>query len=208
MAKQTYAFETGGPQRLLMDWKYGYRDLTLYVDGALVGKIPGQKELQAGQEFILPDGSKLEIRLVRAFLSSDLSVERNGEPLPGSATDPYSQVRLSYQLILFLAIINLALGLVTELFQIPSLIGLGVGWYNIAFGIVFIGLGLWVRSLSLLGLWISIVLLAVDAVLSVVNLAAPAGGQPMYTGLLIRVLILVYVWRGIAGLKKLKAKQL
>ena len=208
MAKQTYAFETGGPQRLLMDWKYGYRDVTIYVDGELVGKIPGQKELQDGQEFTLPDGSKLEIQMVRAFLSSDLSVERNGEPLPGSATDPYSQVRLSYQLIFFLSIINLALGAFAEIFQIKSLLGLGVGWYNIAFGIVFIGLGLWVRSLSLLGLWISIGLLAVDAVISVIGVAVPAGGQPMYTGLLIRVLILIYVWRGVAGLKKLKQKQM
>ena len=206
MAKQTYAFETGGPKRLVMDWKYGYKDTTIYVDGELVGKIPGQRELQDGQEFILPDGSKLEIQLVRAFLSSDLSVERNGEPLPGSATDPLSQVRLSYQLILFMAIINLALGLVTELFQIPSLIGLGVGWYNIAFGIVFIGLGLWVRSLSLLGLWISVGLLAVDAAISVITVATATGGQPFYTGLLIRVLILIYVWRGIAGLKRLKTK--
>jgi hypothetical protein len=206
MAKQTYALEIGGPRRLVMDWKYGYRNVVIYLDGALIGKVPGQKELQDGLEFALPDGSKLEVQLVRSFLSTDISLERNGKPLPGSATDPLSQVRLSYQLIFFLVIINLVLGGLTLFLQAKSLTDLGLGWYNIAFGLVFIGLGFWVRSLSLLALWVTVVLLALDAGVTVIGMSA-SGGETFYTGLLVRALILIYVWRGIGALKKLKQEE-
>lgn len=39
MAKQTYALEPGGPKRLEISWKYGFKDTTITFDGAPVGVI-------------------------------------------------------------------------------------------------------------------------------------------------------------------------
>jgi len=61
MPKQAFAFERDGPKRLEVSWKGRWKNVTVQLDGAPIGTVPGQKELSAGQEFQLPDGSTLTV---------------------------------------------------------------------------------------------------------------------------------------------------
>ena len=59
MPTQRYALESGGDKRLEVSWKGFWKNLTVKLDGNVIGTVAGQKELKAGQGFELPDGSVL-----------------------------------------------------------------------------------------------------------------------------------------------------
>src|SRR5690349_9384101 len=93
MPKQTFALEAGGEKRLEVSWGGMFKNTTVSLDGNSIGVIPDQKALLAGQEFRLPDGSTIKVQLVRSFISTELRVFRNGQPLPGSASDPLTRLK-------------------------------------------------------------------------------------------------------------------
>ena len=142
MAKQTYALEPGGPKRLEISWKYGFKDTTITFDGAPVGVINDQKSLRAGQEFSLTDGSKIKVMLVSNLAGTEVQVMRNGLPLPGSASDPESRVKVAAGIIYFVAGLNILLGLLAMFIDSDFIVGLGVSWYNLFFGLFFLVMGL------------------------------------------------------------------
>ena len=56
MPKQTFAFESGGPKRLVIEWKGMFKNTTITVDGVQLATIPDQKALVAGKEVKLKIG--------------------------------------------------------------------------------------------------------------------------------------------------------
>jgi hypothetical protein len=118
MPKQRFALEEGGEKRLEVSWKGLYKDVTVSLDGNPIGVVPNKKALSAGQAFSLPDGSTIKIQLVRKLMSTELQVLRNGEPLPGSSSDPQTRFKTAYGMVYFVAGLNLVLGLVSFLFNV------------------------------------------------------------------------------------------
>ncbi len=204
MAKQSYALEAGGPKRLEIAWKGMYKNATVSVDGQLVGTIPDQKALVKGQEFRLPDGSAIQVQLVTKLYGTELRVLRNGQPLPGSASDPNSRLKNAYLMVYFVAGLNLVLGLVALLFNVAILqeIGLGVG--SILFGLIFLGLGFFVQRRSLLALIVAIVLFAIDGLAGLV-LAAGQGYNPG-GATVARIIRLIPMIQGVGAIQDLKKK--
>ena len=73
MPKKKYALAYGQPERLEITWNGGaFRvkdDITLTCDGTVIGFYPARSELEKGQEFQLPDGSSLNVRLFSNYFT-------------------------------------------------------------------------------------------------------------------------------------------
>lgn len=203
MPKQTYALEPGGEKRLEVSWRWNWKDLTVSLDGNSIGVIPDQKALSAGREFRLPDGSTLKVQLARKYMSVELQVLRNGQPLPGSTSDPETRVKTAYIIVYFLAGLNLVLGLVSSLFNVGLLQELGIGIGSIIFGLVFLALGFFTQRRSSVALILAIVLFALDGILGLV-LAVSQGYNPGIGGILVRIIFLTPMVQGVAAIKALK----
>jgi hypothetical protein len=206
MAKIMYALEPGGEKRLQVSWKGLYKETSVYLDDQLVGTIQGQKALAAGQDFTLIDGSLLHVQLVSKVFNTELQVLRNGQPLPGSASDPQARLKAAYAITYFIAGLNLVLGIIATLFQVEILLELGIGFYSILFGLVFLVLAIFVQRRSLAALIIAIVIFIIDGVLGFV-FSIMAGATPSTTGLLGRVILLIPMFMGIGAIKALKKQR-
>jgi hypothetical protein len=205
MAKQSFALEPGGPKRLHITWGGIYRNIAVKVDDRTLGTIPDQRALVKGQDFRLPDGSKLHVQLVSTFMTAELRVLRNGEPLPGSPSDPIARLRNAYLLVYVVGGLNSLLGLLSLLLKVQFLQQVGIGLASFLFGLVFLGLGFLVQKRSLFALILAIVLFIIDG-LSGLMFAAAAGGSAPVTGLFVRIILLVPMIQGVSAIKALKAR--
>ncbi len=106
MPKKSFAIERDEEKRLTVTWKSFWKNFTIKFDGEVIGTISGQKELEKGQSFQLPDGSLLDVKLARTLMSADLQLLRNGKPLPGSGLIPSSKLKQSYGFIYFVGGFN------------------------------------------------------------------------------------------------------
>jgi hypothetical protein len=203
MEKKNYAFEPNRKKRLELSWHGLWKDMTVSVDGNLIGIIQDQDALLAGREFQLPDNSRLNIQLVKKFTSVELQVLRNGRPLPGSIAHPESILRTAYGVIFFIAGLNLITGVVAEIFRVQWLLQAGFNYFDIVFGLVFLVLGLFVKRLSNVALIIAIVVFALDGIVLCV-LPIMRGNNPNTAFLLVRILLIIPMYRGISAIKAIK----
>ncbi len=204
MPKLSYAFEAGGEKRLTLTWKGGYRNMTVTLDGSPLGVIADQKALRAGQEFRLMDGSILKVQLVNKISGSELQVLRNGQPLPGSSSDPQAKLKTAAYMVFFIAGLNLVLGILSVLLKSEFLQAAGIGIFSIIFGLVFLLLGFFVWRRSSVALILAIVIFALDGILGIV-LAVSQGYTPATSGLLMRIVLLIPMIQGVGAIKALKA---
>lgn len=205
MPKQSFALEAGGEKRLEISWKGLYKDVTVSLDGNSVGIIPNQKALSAGQEFRLIDGSTIKVQLVSKLISTEMQVLRNGQPLPGSSSDPQARLKTAYGVVYFIAGLNLVLGFVSFLFNVEFLQQIGIGFSSIVFGLVFLVLGFFVQRKSTIALILAIILFALDGILGVV-LAASQGYNPGAGGIIARIFLLIPMVQGVGAIKAVKLK--
>ncbi len=206
MPKQTYAIEKGGPKRLVVSWKYGWRNFTVAFDGQTVGVIPDQKTLSAGQEMALPDGSRLAVKLSQNFISPTLQLLRNGQPVPGSMSDPQARLKAAYQMTYFIAGLNIGLGLIAWLFDVRFLQAIGVGAFSILFGLVFLALGYFTQRKSSPALILAIVIFALDGIIGFIG-TAMAGVNPSVGGIFARILLLIPMVQGVGAIRTLKKEE-
>lgn len=61
MATRRFAFEPGGPVRLEISWKLGFRDIRVNLDGGEILHAPFAPKLGTGAEFTFGDGAILRI---------------------------------------------------------------------------------------------------------------------------------------------------
>jgi hypothetical protein len=207
MAKMAYALEPGGPKRLEISWKGMYKDFTVKLDDEVVGELSGQKELKAGRQFVLPDGSALSVQLVQKFSGAELQILRDGQPMPGSSSDPESRLKGAYGITFFVAGLNLVLGVLATLFQIEFLQAIGIGFFSIIFGLVFLFLGFFVKKRSLIALILAIVIFALDGILGLV-FSVMAGMEPGVTGLIARVFLIIPMVQGVPAIRVLKQRDI
>ena len=174
-----------------------------HLDGETIGTVPGQKNLSAGQEFQLPDGSILTVQLVKKLTAVELRLLRDGQPLPGSATDPETMLKGAYVILFFIAGLNIVLGLIAYLFQAEILQSMGMGFYSIIFGVVFLVLGRFVRRRSLTALVIGIVVFALDGILGFI-LTALEGYSPNIVVVIARAFLLLPMIQGVGAIREIK----
>jgi len=207
MPNQKHPFERGGPTRIEISWGMAWRDFTVRFDGNIIATVNGgMAALKKGTQFTLADGSELGIRLVMGSFGGlpDLQVTRNGQLLPGTGADPEIKLRSAYQILYFLGGLNILLGVVAELGQVAFLQDLGVGWFSVMFGAVYLLLGYFAQQKVKLAIGIAVILLVVDAVLGLV-LSMSLSSSPPLGGLFIRGAFVFLIARGWTAIDEMNA---
>lgn len=146
MPKRNLKLATGEP--LEINWRRGWRDMHIAVNGAEIGTIADKSSLKQGRDFALPDGSKLTVRLGRLYGLPQLEVLHNGKPVAGSATDPHRQLKVSWRCAVAGGILALFYGLQSTVQPDGGFISSHSG-VMIGLGVTQIVLGLFVRARSL-----------------------------------------------------------
>jgi hypothetical protein len=203
--KQTFSLERGGSARLEVSWKAFWKEFTVRLDGKTIGVVASQKELSEGRGFTLPDGSKLAVQLRKSALGAELRMTRDGQPLPGSSSDPETQLKGAYAILLFVAGLNLVLGLIALSTRSAFLEQMGIGLYSVLFGGVFLILAALVKRGSLAALIVAIVTFIVDSLLA--TLLPAAQGYSTNTLLLVTRLFLLFpLIQAVGPMRTLKRK--
>ncbi|MCE9669179.1 hypothetical protein LY474_15305 [Myxococcus stipitatus] len=187
MGSKRLALEAGETPRLELSWGLRWKRFVVALDGKVVGTVDeGASALKKGVSFKLPDRSTLRIRMLSRVFPAELSVTRDGVPLPGSDTDPERQIRTAMLLLYILAGFKLLMGGVALVWSSEEMGGLG----SVLMGAVFGVLGYFVARGTRAGALLAILLYGSDMLLSVVE-SISAGGQPNFFGLLIRTYIII-----------------
>ncbi len=202
MPKKSFPLEPGSSRTVDVEWKGIWKNFTVTVDGQTLGTLHGTKEMHAGGQYALPDGSRLEIKLTQG-MSPELQVTRDGAPLPGSASDPAARLKTAAGIAFFIAGLNIVLGVVAEVGNIQFLQMIGIGLFSVFFGAVFLGLGLGIRKGSVVALILAIAIFAIDGVVSL-GLSVQAGGRIPVGAVVFRVLLLIPLIKAVSAAKQLK----
>ena len=206
MPVMTYTLGLDNPTRLDISYKTFWRGATVYLDGKEIGTAPGRQELLKGAEFKLPDGSMLRLRLTQSLMGSELHVFRNGQPVAGSASHPETLLKSTYWALFLIGALDIVFGGAARWLNLDMLGGMGITPYSIAFGVVFIILGLLVRRHSLVALYAGIALFAADTVLGLV-LSARAGVNPDIFNIIFRGLMFYPLVQGVGALRMLNKSE-
>ena len=202
MPEKRFALEPGGPERIAVSWSGNFKDLSVTFDGAPVGTFNEAKELKEPQRFSLADGSTLTVQLASPFLIPELLVTRDGEPVPGSSGDPATRHANAWHMVLFIAVLNVGIGLLVEMFDVSFLRRIGAGWGSVLSGLLYAVLAYFVRGRSLVALAVAVALFVLDGIFMFVT-AARAGGAPPVAGIVPRILFLIPMVRGFPALRAL-----
>jgi hypothetical protein len=204
MPSRTYALERGGPERLQIYWRGQWKNVRVYLDGREIGTVSGSKELRHGREFPLGDGSMLRVQYVDGFFSPELRLLRDGQPLPGSESDPTERLRMAAALVYLIAGLNLLLGLAAELYGWERLRRYGFSSTSVVFGGVFLVLGFSVWRRSLQAMKAAIGLFVLDSVAMLILTAVQSGRLPVGV-LLIRLFLFARMLPGVGAIRELRA---
>lgn len=205
MPDKRFALEPGGTERLELGWKGAFKNLSVSLDGQLLGSVEKSADLKRGRTFALSDGSRLKVELASvALLFPELRIERDGEPLPGSGGDPAVRLAAAANVIFFVAILNAALGLVAWLGQLQFLQQIGLGLASVVTGIVYAVLGVFVKRRSMAALAVTVALFVLDGIFGIV-LTAKASQTPNVGPVIFRIFLLMIMGRGFAAIRELNA---
>ena len=202
MPEKAFALEPGGAPRLAVSWSGGFKDLAISLDGQPAAAFDDPKELKEPQRVPLPDGSTLEVQVASPFLFPELLLLRDGEPVPGSSADPAARHAAAWQMVAAVAVLNVVVGLLVEVFDADFLRGIGAGWPSVLSGLVYGVLAWLVRGRSIVALGIAAGLFVLDGVFVMAS-ATQAGGTPPVGGLVARAFFLIPMLRGFPALREL-----
>jgi len=117
MAREQYSLQPGTPERLVVSWdkrwwEKEWKNFAIYLDGRELCKFDNPDSIKSGQCFDLNDGTQIKVRLIRDFIFWYLQILWRDRPVPGSDTDPETQLRKAYQTFFIICkIIGAVLGL-------------------------------------------------------------------------------------------------
>ncbi len=196
--EQKFALEKGGDKRLVIRWTGMWKNVEVVLDGQVLGEpFPNFKALKEGRDFKLPDGRALTVKyLTGAFSQQGLDVKIDGAPVAGSTADPREQIKLAAGLLYFVAGLSALLGIL-GMAGVKFLAEIGFGWPGVVAGVLlavlaFVG----AKYRSRAAFAVAAGLIIVDMVLTI-SMSAGQGGRIPTTGIIIKVMILLTVFRAI-----------
>jgi len=220
MATQVFSLRQGEPQKLKLEWKGrwkgDWKNLTVSLDGDVIGNLSSRRILETGQEFTLNNGSVLKFKLSRNFWNvEDLQILIDGEPVSGTNLDPNTQLKGAYSSIFVIAGFNLAFGIAAVTFKIEVFGGLTGGVITLFYASVMILLGFLVmkqKSLIALGFATAIfsidtVLVFMDIILNISNVVKPSFNAGVFVPVAtIRGALLSSLFQGFSAITELRRR--
>ncbi len=205
MSKMEYSLEAGGTKRLEMSYEGNFNNCKIRLDGNEIGSIANFGDLRAGREFSLPDGSMLQIQLIKHFIFPYIQILRNGRILPSAQDDAAKMLGYAYKFIFLIGGVSFAIGLVGIL-RLPLKIVPAGGWLSLLAGIVFIILGFLVTRRSIIALTIAAGLFAIGT-LTVIFWHPGMSGWGVALSTIFRIFLLFGIIQGYSAIKVLNINQ-
>jgi hypothetical protein len=209
--KLIYPFEPDGDKSVEVNIKgVKWDKISIWFEGKQAG-VFSRKELHAGQDLQISDGSLLNLLLSKnKFQPERLKISRNGQPIHRIVTEAMHQVLIDYasNAIYFIGITTMGLGIVSLFVRIKILEPLTFGWLYIIFGSVFLVLGFFVRRRSMLALMVAIIIYALDGLAGVVIIisALSTGSYILVGNPLMHLVLLMAMINGIDGINATRHK--
>jgi hypothetical protein len=195
MPIRKYALSRGEPKRVEISWTaFSFKSFIIRFDGYHIGTISSRQELEMGRDFPLADGSVLRVQMTSSFLNTQLRVLRNGQPLPGSPSDPFYILRTAYWIIFFVGGLSTVLGLIVTLLATSG--SQAPGLAILLSGLIFLLLGFFVRRQSAIALGIAVGLYALDALISLFT-----GG---FASIPVHIFFLIMMCRGFSAIQEIR----
>lgn len=154
----------------------------IYLDSELIGEFSGNKEAKEGKEFKIDYSNFVTVRYATKFLSPELYIALNGKELEASTSHPTNRKKTAFGLIIFLAVINLLMGVLAASNTIPAMAQAGYGGYNIFMGFFYCVAIVLFRSFNpMLGILLALILYSIDSAIVVMTIP----GNPGLSGAII-----------------------
>ena len=202
MPTQRYPLRRGEPKRVEVSWPaFSFNNVTIRLDGNVIGTVPTKQELKTGREFPLGDGTVLHVQLVRGFLNTHVRVLRNGQPLPGSPSDPFQILKTTYGVIFFIGGLNVVVGIVLALLQGSGLQTTGIA--TIIGGLIFVLLGFFVRLRSSIALGIAVTLQVLNMLAWLITVVSSGGGG-LSGSIALQIVFLIIMIRGFSAIREIR----
>ncbi|MFH1015976.1 MAG: hypothetical protein V1771_03145 [Chloroflexota bacterium] len=127
----------------------------------------------------------------------ELQVLVNGQPVPGSSSDPSRRLAVAYGIVFFVTGVNIVVGLIAEMMRVDFLLNMGMGIGSVIFGMLMgiMGVLVWKRQSSF-ALGVAVALLIIDGIAGLI-----AGS---FTGLAARIVLLIPMFGGFSAIRELK----
>lgn len=200
-----YSLEKGGPKRLEISWTGKWQAITVRMDGQDIGTFRDVDHLQAGEDFMLADGTCLRIQLAGSPTFPLFRILKDGNPVASAGPGPEQRLKMVVQFLYMIGGINLLLGLMGG---VPSFHSRGLplgGWFSVVAGVLFLVLGYLVMRKSAAALWIASGILVLDAI-GALFFYGGSGGF-VWIGIVFRVLILFVLLQGFGAIAAIKRDQ-
>lgn len=201
MPSKKYFLDKEKTEMLELAWRGGFRTVTVSYNGQLLSTM-NREEVSAGKAVELPDGRVVDVKLEGGFFAA-LTAKINGRHIPGTQGDPKYQLKQIFYLMIVLGILNIIIGLIfasTDV-QIEGLEG--IGYINVAIGLVYIALGYAVMQGSMIALVLITLILFGDLILAAMY-SAQSG---MTAGIIMKVFFVIFVVRGFKYMKEFRAER-
>lgn len=165
-----FTLHEDGENRLEISSDGKWRSTDIRLDGKLAATL-SKGELFKGYDLTLQGGSVLQFKLKRHFMQRErIQITVNGQSIRSKVTGVENDMIIhnAAGLLFMIAAINLIIGFISIYFKPEGLIRLGLGWQNIAFGLVYVILGIFTGRKSALALILFILIFGVDSVAFVI----------------------------------------
>ncbi len=147
------------------------------------------------------------VQLQSKAFGTHLELLLDGEPLPGSATDPRMLVRTAGQILYVIAAINALVAALVVFFDVQALVALvgenGLGGFVMA--VLYSVLGYFAMGGSVWAIGIATAIFALDGIAGLAMTVA-AAGSPSIGGIFVRVLLVVHLVRAIPAARALRRR--
>jgi hypothetical protein len=201
-----YALAKGEPRRFVLSWSGFWlviKNLTIHLDGDEIGSIPSVDELKSEREFNLDNGT-LKVKFDGRGLDGwKFKVSKDEQLLVADPTPKLRNACIAIFIGAGLFILGGILGPVGQFFQIDFLNQWEFDYGSIIFGAILIMLGFFARKRSMVALGFAVGLYTLDSILVFIS-AISAIGADLLTITILRVCLLIYMFRGFSAIRDLK----
>ena len=206
MPGKLYQLDTEAKKILELTWRGNFKNLEVKLNNKSFGIIKNKSELSEGRTFEIDYKTNLSVRLVKEMhLFQEIELLVNGRPVAGSMTHPEKRLKDVFTLIIILAAINIILGLLSMVTSVTFFRELGIGFWNIVYGGIFIMLGLMIRDKKSMFAMIAILIILFLDIIAVFLLSGeyPERLNP-FGPVFVKVFFIIYLFRGIKAIRDFK----
>lgn len=205
MAMIKYALEKGQPKRLGISFKGNWQEVKVFFDGEEIGAFRDAEHVRKGEEFALPDGSRLSVQLTGGKMFPMFKILKDGQPLTTMGPSAADRLKMTCNIMYIVAAANLFGGIMGLLGYTAAIMPASVAWYSVIIGVVFGVLAFFTKRKSVLALGIAVGLLVLGGIWVLVNFQNLSGWA--WVGLAFRLLFLFALLQGFGAIQTLKQEE-